>query len=106
MILQGSFAPLRHFLQQHAWYVCMFVYKLLFIFLVRILGILYCSIKLFNLFLGVDYMGRPVIVFVARNFPACNVDLNKVSTSYRGAIACCTMQFACIVGFCSGGGFM
>jgi len=26
---------------------------------------------------GVDYMGRPVIVFVARNFPACNVDLNK-----------------------------
>ena len=24
-------------------------------------------------------MGRPVIVFVARNFPACSVDMNKVS---------------------------
>lgn len=26
---------------------------------------------------GVDYLGRPVVIFVGRNFPAHNIDLNK-----------------------------
>ena len=33
--------------------------------------------------IGVDFLGRPVVVFVSRHFPANSVDLNKVSEVQR-----------------------
>lgn len=37
-----------------------------------------CSLSLPGCFAGVDFLGRPVVVFVGRHFQVRNIDLNKV----------------------------
>ena len=37
-----------------------------------------CSLGLSGCFAGVDFLGRPVVVFVGRHFQVRNIDLNKV----------------------------
>ena len=36
------------------------------------------SLSLLGCFAGVDFLGRPVVVFVGRHFQVRNIDLNKV----------------------------